>query len=116
MCLDRTTTHIQQWKLQEGNLLVGWKTFREYNKQIQFQYFNKRVKTNTWIKDTSRGLIRIQSNQKIYPKGFHIYLKHPDESGTRKVYYKKPVAYGYQYGLPVVVARELFVPRKKRGQ
>ena len=115
MCLSKVTDNVKQFITKEGNKLVGYKVFDTDNHQLGFYERGGRVKINKWMKDKKDGPI-FYTIQKSYRTGFHIYLRLEDikKQEWRKVYYKKPVAYGFQGGQAIVVARELFVPIKKR--
>lgn len=116
MCLDIVSDRAKKHVKQERNFLVGWKYFStEYN-YLMLCFSRRRVKVDQWIKDTKDYKIP-RTGRPRYQTGFHIYLKAPNDLFDpyyRKVYYKKPVAWGYQDGKPVVVARELFIIRKRR--
>jgi hypothetical protein len=119
MCLDFLDSHAKSYTTKKGKHLVGYKLFDTYNHHLIFRYIFGRVQTNKWIKDKKTEKIKIPRYGVTYPTGFHIYLTNPvilHSATARIVYYKKPVEYGRQDGIPVVVARELFVPshHKKR--
>jgi hypothetical protein len=115
MCLDYLDPTAKSYTIKKGKKLVGYKIFNTLNHQISFESMHYRVRTNTWIKDKETEKLRIPSYGVTYPTGFHIYLTQPPwYKHPRKVYYKRPVTYGWQYGQPIVVARELFIPRKNR--
>lgn len=115
MCLSKVSDLAKQWITKEENKLVGYKIFDTSNHQLSFFQRGGRVKINKWMKDKKDGPI-VYSGQKSYRTGFHIYLRlvNIKNQEWRKVYYKKPVAYGFQCGQAIVVARELFVPSKRK--
>jgi len=51
-----------------------------------------------------------------YPMGFHVWLKSLPQEGVwrtiLRVRFRKPVVWGIQDGKPVVVAKEIFIPKE----
>lgn len=123
MCLNSISNKPFKPEKENGHN-VGWKIFSMddyYHIYPQFQS-SKIFKINRWIHEKSMREgknefddIRASDNQ-LYEKGFHIYLSKEDamknnffHEKMRKVYYRKPVAYGYQAHKKVVVAKEIFI-------
>lgn len=111
MCLNRQTNEAKLYVTTEGKKLVGYKVFSIFNHNLNFELMGGRVRTNIWLKDKKRR--KISDNRgRSYEVGYHIYLDFTKirDDNYRKVYYKKPVAWGFQSGCPIVVAKELYVP------
>ena len=99
---------------------IGWKIFYLEEDKLRFEYFthnfmgNREVPTNRWLFSSKIRRINTSLGLKKYIPCFHIYLKHPEILSNNykivQVYYKWPVAYGIQDGLPAIVARMLYVP------
>lgn len=133
MCLARPMTEEERAKWDKkpaSGVYHGWKSFGGYSvgkKNVVLYPFhfttNGRFPLRTWVHEKdyrSRGSYLKRRNtidagrefpRRRYKKGFHIYLKRPDEiRGIHKrVLFREPVAWGWQCGLPIVVAKEMFI-------
>jgi hypothetical protein len=114
-------------KLVSFKRRYGWKIFRRpgvTNKLFfEFQCYkgNFAVPRRQWLKTNIQETVfiywRHSARSTRYPLRFHIYLERPTKLITlgesvdiiKKVYWKGPVAVGYQNGLRVVVANQLKV-------
>jgi hypothetical protein len=72
-----------------------------------------------WVADTESWSIQPTLSGEKYPSGFHVYLSVPNTPHTPIIWgdlyvilYKSVVAYGYQGGDAVVVAREMKILKK----
>jgi hypothetical protein len=130
MCLQRIDKQVV--KNVEKTLYgecMGYKVVLVKNKTIHPLYTGKRLKTGKWIKEEDfatdpRKILYSSSSFKGYRRGFHFFIT-PSEAYNfvsrrtdrrieiRKIYFKKPTAFGYQEGRKVGVAKEIFICKGK---
>lgn len=140
MCLDVVLTRkefLQRKSIikhkKNPELKIGWKVVRLKNGEITSPHFSKNktpLLIGKWLneKDFRRNAF-INANKiggnNSYRIGFHILHSYDDaESYIRnvslnfkttrlvKVYYKKAVAYGKQFGCYTIIAKEMYIPRQ----
>ena len=128
MCLGSRMTKEEQKKYADKKF--GWKVVKKGKKRAIYPpYFSTRkaLSHNRWLKeeDFRNGrteTIPYEWHAGRYPKGFHLYLTRKKARaeaccfGDRtavKVFFRNPVAYGWQSG-PCVVAKEIFIPKTKK--
>ena len=135
MCLH-IKSRVRDFKRRQPNFDkgIGWKIFnnKKDSSELCFNYrtyANSRiVPTNQWIKAENKSLyVDIGQNKQFmaYLSGFHIFLKKPPlprdnifhPKATKqvvKVKWKDALSVGYEKGLPIVVADQMFVPKKRQ--
>ena len=117
MCLSKLSNRPKNLKTYK--LGVGWKVFNTTldGKKPRFVNYNHKgrctVQLKTWL--VSNKPICVLGPNIAYPPRFHIYLRKPRNEPIRtfKVKFKDPVAVGYQWGRPVVVASKMYVMENK---
>jgi hypothetical protein len=120
MCLDFKAKKKFKYTKENG-YFVGWKVF--YLSDSLGLYFahqgrDSKVPVNKWLneKDYRRyktlKTLHYYNFRSHYRIGFHIYLN-PQEprygEECRKIYFRQPVAHGYELEDKVVVAKEIFI-------
>jgi hypothetical protein len=121
MCLDVTTKMKFKYSKENG-YYVGWKDFNlDISSGLHFQNQGTpgKIPVNKWLNEKNyrqyknTKTITLYNDTKYYKTGFHIYLiEHKVSSYSsrcRKVYFRKPVAHGYEVYDKVVVAKEIFI-------
>ena len=125
MCLDTVIRKLK--RPSRGKVQEGWKTFdfitgKKGVKDLQFEFFplegKYKVPIGKWLKATVNTVTycvdKSSGGYSTYASGFHIYTEKPAKIGRAvKVKYRGAQVFGRQDGLKVVVAREMYVPRKK---
>jgi hypothetical protein len=132
MCLDFVDVFPKTLKKEHGQY-VGWKIYRRsfISGELNPQFEGFPQKVGLWINEkphrTTSSMSILFSNHELnqrYKTGFHIYLNkteaedkvyHPDEC-LRKVYFRKPVAFGTQATRKVIVAKELRIIRVRMSR
>jgi len=111
MCLDIVDEKTKQYK-------KGWKRSCKVNGKLYPPVMDtatvgqKHYPVNKWFKDTRKRPAMIRANDGTpYPCGFHFYESNYDSHcwDTRKIKVRNVVASGWQGGLRVGVAREIFI-------
>jgi len=118
MCLDR----LSDFKIPKP--YVGWKYFdvRDYGVHVEshiscvkYSVFYKWMHEKDFRSWLSKEFM-VSYASEIYLSGFHIYLQKEDaerycyrNSVILPVRFRKVVARGYQYGLKIVVAKEIMI-------
>lgn len=106
---------------------TGWKVFVQFNKfKYNFRYYlhegKSAVPVNQWLKAGDTSIVTDNSGGR-YDSGFHIYTNPHiakysahfwDHLVAVKVKYRKVVARGREASQEVVVAKEMYVPCRKR--
>lgn len=127
MCLSKIDNSVKKYIEKEGGYFVGYKVVEKFNKKIYPLFWGTRLKTNEWINEkdhrnpNSESINFIQNSKGgSYKTGFHFYLKKGDAykhadmfSVVRKIYFRKPVAFGWQNKVKVGVAQEIFICKGK---
>ena len=81
-----------------------------------------RYKIDTWMRDPLTRTLLSEKDDKLYETGYHIYLdntpngRHFYGEELRPVEFDEVVAQGTQDRHRVVVAKKMFMPRKRRGK
>ena len=134
MCLHKIDPKVKNHIKKEKGYGIGWKIFIEVNKRREFEVFThcKKIPLEKWIPEKSfrspmaKHFNYIDGDGLRYKKGFHFYLSQEDAiisginplgSGkrvVRKIWFKKPVAFGYQNMKEVGVAKEIYIQRNKK--
>jgi hypothetical protein len=114
MCL--TSISKQPRELLSYRQRYGWKTFTIINNfrhtgELSFAIYKhngrNKVPMNRWI--VSHAKSRMVDYDIKYAPRFHVYLRRPVYGIVRKVLFRYPVATGYQFGRPIVVASRIKV-------
>jgi hypothetical protein len=136
MCLHKPMTkkEVERYRAPKRGVQWGWKYFARDMRA--YHYPQGEFHEGRWLdeKQFRPGFPRGSSSKRQtipasstfprdrYRKGFHIYLREPIirewERGkvVRKVKFRNPVVWGWQQGCPCVVAKELLIPRPKKGK
>jgi len=121
-----------KWKSKrEKGHCVGWKVLTLRRGKLYPRYKGYRaLPIGKWLMEERRRPCDVEEipcydiDDTPYPFGFHIYLSKVSVNVfygevCRKVYFRKPVAWGYQNwhnrSRSVVVAKELFIPSEKEN-
>lgn len=114
MCLSTITERIgSPTKLIVG----GWKEFSVMNGKPRFMNtslnHNYEVPLDKWI--TAESVTIDMDRKQSYNSGFHIYSDEVENkkkklANLRRVFYRGVETIGTQDGVPVVIAREMYVP------
>ena len=120
MCLNTVTDEV---KKKYSNRRYGWKIFRvgpQGGLYGEYVGIDEVRKERQWLFESDfrhplSELATIPSSDGLsYHTGFHILLKKPMHGGppwfvTKRVYFREPVAWGIDCGMPVVVVKEIFI-------
>lgn len=128
MCLDNKYVSLSKYIVKEKQKLVGWKVFYKDNRSklnLRFEFMLGILKVNKWLnsskyKQDNNKYLYCNITRSKYKPGFHFYLSeyeanlHCDRSDdhdkiTKKIYFKDPIAFGYQNRLRVGVAKKIFI-------
>jgi hypothetical protein len=133
MCLAKLMTKEErrehQPEVSRNGFMIGWKVFGKDSKEHLQSYYIRGTKFLPRRKclneldyrdrdDDGRKTIDVAAGAtgSRYRKGFHVYLK--PVFGGEKVYFREPVAWGWQkfgwnfYMVPTVVAKKIFIPQE----
>ena len=125
MCLATKMSPKKKAEFKEQT--EGWKVlFKTSNGKLEGDcYFTSKVRPEgEWLNEKDyRSTCSAPSyiNNKNYPFGWHIFLtlkgaeewrRSDSQYPIRKVQFKKPVAYGWQGNIPIVVAKEMMIPKE----
>jgi len=107
------------------NLHVGWKAFFKYtkSKNIYGVYIRKIIPIGHWIKEEDFRPSKKQGSlgnplAGLYKTGFHIFYSEKKARKLyqsqyniviKKVYFRKPVASGWNFNAKTIVAKEMWV-------
>jgi|WetSurSiteA1Bulk_404760.scaffolds.fasta_scaffold00195_10 hypothetical protein len=112
MKLTEVDSSVKDYQTIEHTYFIGYQVIDKFNKRLEWPSDPRtRVKTDRWITDKRKGFIFSESGD-IYELGFHVYLQPIDDKMCRKVYYREPVAYGYDNKEFMVVAKHILIPSK----
>jgi hypothetical protein len=114
MCMDSVT---KLYKRPSPKVVYGYKVFDDFGGKYEFE-FRKRwpVITGKWTVATQRPL-------GMYMSGFHAFLSRKGaerwaghDQHVVRVKLRRIAAEGLQYGALCIVAREMYVPRKRNAR
>jgi hypothetical protein len=127
MCLESVSKKVER---QYGKSEVGWKVFLLRGDELRGEYCGIKVRElDEWLKEEGYRELDEDNNETIpyghgnsrYKRGWHVFLTeegakdwrgHGRTEVIRKVHFRNPVAWGYQLGHPVLVCKEIFIPKE----
>uniref|UniRef100_A0A6M3JGS3 Uncharacterized protein n=1 Tax=viral metagenome TaxID=1070528 RepID=A0A6M3JGS3_9ZZZZ len=131
MCLSELSYNLKE---EFRGKTFGWKVFEKgpITKKLfpQIEGLQKVLQLNRWLDEldfrSNKQHKKLSTNNTNhpYPTGWHIFLTRKgarawsrDCNGNviRKVEFKEPVAYGFQYEYPIVVAKKILIVPNSRG-
>jgi hypothetical protein len=138
MCLEKVDPIVKELVRKEKENFIGYKIFRlAPKKKLRFRWIYHLVQVSKWLNEKNYRYDKISFLQKKshdeiraddgtkYRTGFHFYLKFYDALQSpeyknvphcifeiRKIYFRKPITFGFQHSFPVGVSDEIYIHRR----
>lgn len=141
MCLEKVDPIVSELVIKDKKNFIGYKIFRlESNKKLRFRYIPSLAHISKWLNEKDyrtkykyrtvpqlNGLTEITAGDGTkYRQGFHFYLRFYDALRSpdymkdvsnnpyeiRKIYFRKPITFGFQHSFPVGVSDEIYIHRR----